>query len=209
MIGGIGKLNIKVEVTGRSAHASQPDQGVNAVYEAAKLIGRLEMLDRQSDPVMGKATHCVLNISSGTGAYEIRVPDHCTFLINWHFTPKELAQTALALLQQMADALHSPAEFRFTVVEPHYPSWTQSEDSKFIRAFAASYLAVLGHEPQLSHCYGVSDANLLVGLGSIPTILFGPGGGNMHAANEWVDLEHLENVCAIYYDVALRMMPNK
>jgi acetylornithine deacetylase/succinyl-diaminopimelate desuccinylase-like protein len=38
---------------------------------------------------------------------------------------------------------------------------------------------------------GVSDSNYLVKIGGIPTINFGPSGGEIHAPNEWVSKERL------------------
>jgi acetylornithine deacetylase/succinyl-diaminopimelate desuccinylase-like protein len=206
IIGGIGKINIKVEVIGRSAHGSQPAAGINAVTEASRLIVEISRLQRRSHSLMGTATHCVLQISSGTGPYEIRVPDRCTFLVNWHFTPDETAEEALVTFDMLARAMNSSAEFRISIVEPYYPSWLLPRDTPFVKTFARSYRAVVGTDPVLSTSYGVADANLLVGTGGIPTLLFGPGGGGMHEADEWADLEQTAMARKLYADLALRFL---
>lgn len=206
VIGAMGKLNILVEARGRSAHASRPEEGVNAVVEAAKLLVAIDAMPRRPHPEFGPASHCVLNVSSGGERYEIRVPDRCSFRINWHLMPGETLQEALAALQALAAGLESGAEFSFEIGAPRYESFALAKDSGFIARFAESYRAVLGEEPQLAFGRGVSDANIFAGRGSIPTLLFGPDGANMHAGDEWVDLQQLHLARAVYLDFALRFL---
>ncbi|MBS7701173.1 MULTISPECIES: M20/M25/M40 family metallo-hydrolase [unclassified Chelatococcus] len=200
-IASMGKINLKVVVTGRSAHGSHPADGINAVTEAARLIVAIDGLARPTHPEFGTSTHCVLNVSSGTGVYEIRVPDRCEFLINWHFLPTETAKEAVATIAALAHDLRSPARFDVTIAEPRYDSFVMDEVHPFVAAFAGSYRHVLGKAPPFTFCFGVSDANIFNGAG-IPTLLFGPGGANMHAADEWADLSQMEKARAVYLDLA-------
>ncbi len=206
VIGAMGKINIRVEVTGRSAHGSRPEEGVNAVIEAARLLVAIDALERFHHPDFGAATHCVLNISSGDGRYEIRVPDHTAFVINWHFMPGETVQGTLETLRQLADSLGSKARFSITVGEPRYESFLLDSDSAFIRQFSRSYRDVLGKEPDLRFGRGVSDANIFTGRAGIPTLLFGPDGANMHSGDEWVDLDQLHLARAVYLDFAQQFL---
>ncbi len=206
VVGAMGKINIKVEVTGRSAHGSRPEQGVNAVTEAAKLLVAVDTLDRFAHPDFGRATHCVLNVTSGDGRYEIRVPDYTAFVINWHFMPGETVEQSLALLRGLADGLNSKAEFSITVGEPRYESFMLDKDDAFVALFSESYRAVIGSDPDLRFGRGVSDANIFAGRAGIPTLLFGPDGGNMHAGDEWVDLDQLHLARSVYLDFALRFL---
>jgi acetylornithine deacetylase/succinyl-diaminopimelate desuccinylase-like protein len=208
-IGAIGKINLAVTVTGKSAHGSQPHLGVNAVVEAAKLITAIDRIARKSHPLYGKATHCILNVGSGDGRYEIRVPDRCTFMINWHFMPGETAEEAVALIEGLARDLASPARFAVDIKSPRYDSFELSESEPFVAAFAASYEAVMGEAPHYDFCFGVSDANIFRGAAGIPTLLFGPGGANMHAADEWADLDQMLIARAVYLDLAARFLSNK
>lgn len=206
-IGAIGKINLKVEVTGVSAHGSQPQNGVNAVTEAASLLVAIDSIERKVHPQYGPATHCVLNVSAGNGRYEIRVPDHCEFLINWHFMPGETAEEAVALIEQLAADLGSKARFAVTIQSPRYDSFELPEDHPFIRQFADSFQQVVGHEPEYKFCFGVSDANIFNGLAGIPTLLFGPSGANMHAADEWADVDQMLVARDVYLDLAARFFP--
>lgn len=200
-IAAMGKINLKVDVTGRSAHGSHPADGINAVTEAARLLVAIDGLQRPSHPKFGTSTHCILNVSSGTGVYEIRVPDRCAFLINWHFLPTETAEDAVAAIEGLAKDLRSPAHFEVTITQPRYDSFVLDEKHPFAEAFARSYKRQFGKAPRFTFCFGVSDANIFNGAG-IPTLLFGPGGANMHAADEWADLSQMEKARAVYLDLA-------
>ncbi|NHJ87935.1 MAG: M20/M25/M40 family metallo-hydrolase [Asgard group archaeon] len=47
-------------------------------------------------------------------------------------------------------------------------------------------------EPIINYKAMITDANVFVGEGKIPTVLFGPTGGNIHSADEFVTLSSLE-----------------
>jgi len=204
-IGAIGKVNLKVVVTGRSAHGSTPHLGVNAVVEAGRLLAAIAGIERRPHPEYGAASHCVLNISSGERRYEIRVPDHCEFLVNWHFMPGETAEQAVALLTGLVGDLQSPASFAITIEPPRYDSFELPQHHPFVAAFAQSYAAVHGGPPSYEFCFGVSDANIFNANG-IPTLLYGPGGANMHAADEWADLDQMLIARTVYLDLARRFL---
>lgn len=206
VIGAMGKINLRVEVTGRSAHGSRPEEGVNAVIEAARLLVAIDGVQRVPHPEFGPATHCVLSVSSGDGRYEIRVPDRTAFVINWHFMPGETVEGAVGTLRELAASLNSPASFAITVGEPRYESFLLDRDSAFVRQFSESYRAVLGKEPDLRFGRGVSDANIFAGRAGIPTLLFGPDGANMHSGDEWVSLDQLHLARAVYLDFARRFL---
>lgn len=204
--GAMGKFNIAVTVTGRSAHGSRPSEGINAITEAARLIAAIGTLDRRVHPRFGAANHCVLAMSGGSGRYEIRVPDTATFLINWHVMPGESSADAVAEVQQLVSHLNSPARFDISVSEPRYESYSLDDSHPFVRRFCAVYRETLGTEPRLSFGKGVSDANIFNADGAIPTILFGPSGANMHAADEWVDLTQLPKARSVLRSLALQFL---
>src|SRR5437764_5131343 len=70
-----GALWLKATMRGVTAHGSMPDQGVNAVYAAARAVGRLEAFDFNvaRHPVMGAPT---LNVGTLHGGINVNsVPD--------------------------------------------------------------------------------------------------------------------------------------
>lgn len=206
VIGALGKVNLVVEVRGRAAHASRPEEGVNAVVEAGRLLARIGDLRRAADPVFGTPSHCVTGIECGDGAYTISVPERCRFTVNWHVLPTETVADGAMLLRAMADDIGSPAQFEVTSRRPSYEGYLLSRSDAFVTTFLDSCRAVLGDAPDLRIGSGVSDANVFVAKAGIPTLLFGPSGGNMHGANEWLDLAALARCHGVYVDFARRFL---
>jgi acetylornithine deacetylase/succinyl-diaminopimelate desuccinylase-like protein len=206
VIGALGKANLVVEVHGRAAHASHPAEGINAVVEAGRLLARIGDLTREAHPVFGIPSHAVIGIECGSGAYSISVPEYCRFMVNWHFPAGETAADGVTLLRDLARSIGSPAAFEIGIRPPSYDGYLLKRTDPFITAFAESYRRILGRPPDLRNGRGVSDANIFAGKAGIPTLLFGPSGGNMHGADEWLDLSQLEPARAVYLDFALRFL---
>lgn len=188
--GAIGKFNLAISAKGRSAHGSRPGEGVNAVTELSRLVVALGSLQRKIHPEHGTPTHCVLRMSGGMERYEIRVPDQATALVNWHVMPGETSEQARAIILDLIQSLHSPAAFEVEAREPVYGSYAV-EAAHPLAAAICDLVAASGLPPPVpSFGSGVSDANIFNARG-IPTVLFGPRGANLHAADEWVEIATL------------------
>lgn len=203
VIGAMGKVNLQVEVFGRSAHASRPEEGLNAVVEASRLIAAIGDHQRTPHPEFGAGSHCVLDVRSGDGTYELSVPAHCRFIVNWQLMPGEMGEEAVAAIHRLASDADLKARVEITIAAPRYESFWLGKDHPFVDAFSQTYRRILGQEPDLAFGRGVSDANVFSGRAGIPTLLFGPNGANMHSGDEWVDLAQLRQATNLYRAFAL------
>jgi succinyl-diaminopimelate desuccinylase len=194
-LGSFGKYLVRVDVTGRGAHASWPERGINAAVEAAKLVARLDEMQLPGHARI-RSSQCVLSLLSGSQQYVITVPDRATVLINRHTIPGETEASVLAEYQMLADDLDSPASFALSIDPPRYPSWETPESHPLVRAFAAAYADMAGREPVFGYT-GYGDPNLFSTVAGIPTVMFGPLGGNFHEANEWVDIPSISKTAQI------------
>jgi succinyl-diaminopimelate desuccinylase len=187
VLGAVGKVLVRGEVTGKAAHGSWPQLGVNAAVEAGKLLARLEEMPLGKHPRL-QATQCVLSLHSGSEQYVITVPERATFTINRHIVPGETGESVLAEMRDLAAWLGSPAQFAFAIDPPYYPPWEIAADHPFVRRFALAYAAEAGREPVYGYSMGVADGNYFAADLGIPTIQFGPSGSGAHEADEWVDV---------------------
>ena len=91
-----GRMEMHVSTFGRSCHASSPEQGENALYEAARLIFGLEMLNANlmTDAVLGKGTLAVTQLRTMAGSRNA-IPDRCDLVIDRRLTLGETASRAL------------------------------------------------------------------------------------------------------------------
>lgn len=204
-IGSVGKVLARVDVTGKATHASWPERGVNAAVEAARFVARLGELPLGQHPRL-TASQAVLSLHSGSQQYVITVPEAARCLINRMIVPGEDGDGVLAQLRGLAAALDSPARFEFAIDPPYYPPWEVAADDPFVARFAAAYAAETGAAPDFGYT-GFGDANLFAHDLGIPTVHFGPRGGNFHEADEWVDLTTIPATTRIILRLATAMLP--
>lgn len=204
-IGGVGKVLVRADVTGKAAHGSWPDQGINAAVEAAKLVARLDQMTLGRHPRM-TATQCVLSLHSGSDQYVITVPERARFTINRHIVPGETGDSVLAEMRALAGEMDSPASFEFAIDPPYYPPWETPQDHPFIQRFSRAYQAETGRAPKFGYSAGVSDANYFSADLGIPTLYFGPHGANLHQSDEWVDVSTIGGTVRVLLRLALDLL---
>lgn len=122
-----GNLFAAVEVSGRSAHGSMPENGDNAISRAARLITDLEerlapQLAQRRHSLVGAAT---LSIGTINGGRRMNVvPDRCTFTIDRRIVPGESLCDAKAQLEafigERAEVTHEHAGGALDAPEDHW-----------------------------------------------------------------------------------------
>ncbi|MCF2143945.1 MAG: M20/M25/M40 family metallo-hydrolase [Candidatus Heimdallarchaeota archaeon] len=212
-LGMTGKVLYKITIHGRSAHAFTPAKGINAIDVAGKIIASLqEQLDSSpkkplfvlpSDNAFGSGTMCFLKVVGGYKVYSVVVPDRCELILNRLLIPGETKESALKDLQEFLLQLDLPAEVTLELVPPFYVPYKLPQATPLVASLAKSYQAIFGFPPQFNYRKMITDANIFYGEGKIPTVLFGPKGGNIHAANEYVDLSLLSAIAQIYCQLFL------
>ncbi|HUZ00167.1 MAG TPA: M20/M25/M40 family metallo-hydrolase [Thermomicrobiaceae bacterium] len=205
VLGGSGKVLVRADVTGRAAHGFRPEAGINAAVEAARLVARLDALPLGTHPRL-TANRCVLSFQSGSAQYVITVPERARVIVSRLIVPGETGDTVLAEMRALADSLDSPARFEFAIDPPYYPPWELAPDHPLVRQFSGAYAAELSHAPEYGYMTGVADSNLFAHDLGIPTIQFGPHGGQMHQANEWVDVPSIAAATRVLLRLALAVL---
>ena len=170
---------VRVRFQGRAAHSSQPELGVNAVTH----LGRLVMsVDARALAVRARGGDLMVTVARG-GDSPFVVPEWAECLVERRTVPGESAASALAevveLLPRGADA----------TVELHAYREAWELDAEGPSADLAARLGVaLGTEATFAAPYWM-EAPLWQAV--CPTLVCGPSGGGLHAADEWVDLQQV------------------
>lgn len=198
IVGAAGKVLTCVEVTGLKAHGSTPQDGINAVEDAARFIAELDSLSLPTHKKIKQQPYVTLCIDGGAKEYSIDVPDKCSILINKHTVPGETHEMVIDSLTVLKEKLGLKSKFKFIVKNPFYPSYVIDENHPEIRRLQDCYRRVVGKDANLGYDDGVSDNNYLVSKVGIPTVCLGPTGGGMHASNEWVSIDEISMVGEIY-----------
>jgi len=215
-----GRIAFRINVRGRACHASAPERGVNAIYEAARLIVGLELLAPQlnQDSFLGKGSIAVTDIRSTAGSRNV-VPDRCTLYIDRRLTIGETEVKALAEVKRIltregvdgtvdvpeyCDISHTGFEVR---AREYYPYWVTAESEPLLQAAIAVVEDALGFVPHVGKWEFSTDGVYTAGVAGIPTIGFGPGEErHAHTVEDQIRLKDLESAARVYAELAARML---
>jgi acetylornithine deacetylase/succinyl-diaminopimelate desuccinylase-like protein len=203
-LGSVGKVLVRVDVTGKAAHASWPWDGINAATEAAKLVARLDDIPVLEHPRM-RGSRCVLSSLSGNDQYVITVPEKARVIVNRMIVPGETRESVLAEMQALVDDLDSPAQFELSIDPPYYPPWETDPSHPIVLALGTAYETETGRRPEWGY-WGFGDMNLFSSEAGIPTVMVGPYGGKFHQANEWVDVPSIAAATRLLVRMAVDLL---
>ena len=211
-LGHTGKVQARIKTHGVSAHGSAPDKGINAVYEMAEIISRVEALNaalterRNSGETAG--TIALTHISCKTASLNA-VPEECEIYLDRRLRLGEsVAQVKEELESLIAGkrATWEPGTLIHTswtgtelVYEPAHDPWKIADDAPLTLACNAAYAAAFGEVPSKYDFWDFgTNAVVPVGMG-VPTIGFGPGEYKLaHMTNERCLPEKVADACEFY-----------
>ena len=204
-----GFVWLDIETTGRAAHGSRPDLGVDAIAKMGRVLVRLEELDRalRAEPTHPLLASGSLHASLVEGGQELSsYPERCVVRMERRTipgeTPERVEQEIRGLLERAGDGDSDfRGDVRRTFAREPFDVGEGEAIVDLVRRHAG---AVLGELPPLVGVPFWTDAALFAGAG-IPTVLFGPRGEGAHATEEWVDLESVERCAETYVAVAAEL----
>lgn len=181
----------EVTFTGRAAHGSRPDLGVDAVRHAAAFIAALDDLEaelrsRPPHPLLGHGSLHVGTISGGSAPSVY--PDRCTVVVERRTLPGEDAEGTLAEVTELLRVLGERvpelrAEARTTLFRPG----TEVPSDHPLHRLARETLRAAGRSDAPRGMTAWVDAAFLNEAG-IPAVCFGPGSiARAHTADEFVE----------------------
>jgi N-acetyl-ornithine/N-acetyl-lysine deacetylase len=194
-----GRLTFYIEVNGKSAHASKPELGKNAIVTMAKLVLQIETMLLPKHPVLGNETITVTEITGGD-APNI-VPNRCQIGVDYRFVPPHDALNVLEMLRaKLPDAKIEFADNLKNFSQPFY-----LPDHEIITLLIDS-IRFCGQNPQIVTMDASTDASRFNEAG-IPTIVFGPGDiAQAHTTDEWIDLREVETASKIFGELIKRVL---
>src|SRR5215216_2351858 len=122
-VGHKGKAQVTIKTHGISAHGSAPEKGVNAIYEMAEIIQRVERTNLGLMKKEGTKPTLVMSRISSTSASLNAVPSACEVYLDRRIIPGESEE---AIRQEM-DRLVEGKQATWEVGTLHRISWTGLE----------------------------------------------------------------------------------
>jgi acetylornithine deacetylase/succinyl-diaminopimelate desuccinylase-like protein len=220
-----GTRVIDVIATGRSTHGAQPENGLNAICEAAKVITALSKLpDKTHSRIVDfklqplKTSSCILKIEGGSDA--LRVPDRCVIRLDRHILPGTTTHDSLEEVKSFLDLnldkeTRSRVRIEFTPLPQYaspYEPFETDPKSELVKTIL-NVSSIFGYNPLLVGGHSVADDCLIAARCNIPVVSYGPCGeinthasGRAHESDEYVYTQQVIDAAKIYAVVAYRIL---
>lgn len=185
-----GCLHLKITVVGKSAHASTPEYGIDAIEKMNRILSKLyayrdKIVERHSS--VAGLDHPTLIVGTIQGGVKTNVvPGECTITVDRRIIPEENAAEVeseiMRVVQSAVDEdpdLHVKVE-RTMLAESYGPVPTDSLLIKYLRKNAVD---VLGLEPEVKGLPGFGDARFYWNMANMPSVMYGAGTADAQEAN--------------------------
>jgi len=196
-----GVARFTITTKGKAAHSSRPDEGLNAIYQMARVVTALEDYAKggvgsETHPRLGRATLSVGVIRGGE--YVNVIPDHCQIDVDRRLLPGEEPRRAVADVRTyLTSALGGEVNMAVSGPSLMVPGLDLSASQPLVQAASAALKQVIGRA-SLTGMTGTTHAGPLAEAG-IPALVLGPGAmGQAHTSTEQLDLNQLEQAAAVY-----------
>ncbi len=186
--GNRGRLGVRIDVKGRSSHASRPQDGENAIYRAMKIAERIKKINKKTSG----DTVSVTKIETPNKNINV-IPEMCSIYCDYRSAPGRTEEEIL-------DKFHSFIEERdkIKVIKKYFKPWSLEEKHPLISAGMKCRREILGEAPSIIWIFCTNGTYTAGELG-IPTMGFGPGEERQcHSAGEKVELKQLDDAVKFF-----------
>ena len=212
-----GRMEIKVVVSGVSAHGSAPERGDNAIFKMAPILADLQGLHGKlkDDVFLGKGSLTVSEIYF-TSPSRCAVADSCTISIDRRLTVGETWESALDEIRGLPAVKRYGAEVSmYDYARPAYtglvyptqcyfPAWILAEEHAACQTLVSAYTSLFAEKPVIDKWTFSTNGVSIMGRYGIPCIGFGPGHEDQaHAPNERTWKTELVKAAAMYAVIPL------
>jgi succinyl-diaminopimelate desuccinylase len=201
-----GAANFEIEVHGRAAHAGRPEDGINAIMIATRVM---KVIDENHTSMrasrsgrLGSGTWNIGRIDGGHGTSI--VPDRCTLLLDRRLMPGERAADVLAWLEE-ATALECPDGATVTVRTLMEMPGFETPDTHPIVTHVVDSLADEQRDAPVEAWTAACEGGFMHAHHGMPTGVDGPGDlvGQAHQPEESVAIADLAAAARVYARLAI------
>ncbi|MFH1237748.1 MAG: ArgE/DapE family deacylase [Candidatus Aenigmatarchaeota archaeon] len=188
-----GLLFLKVTSFGKQAHGSEPDEGVNAVWNMHEFLALLKGYDKR----MKFRKHALLSpptlnlgIVKGGEAANI-VPARCEATIDIRYLPSQKSSVIVSDIRKMLASVskkNKKARFALEVIDDQKPVAVAGDT--LVAAIKRRVVEVTGKKAELIGISGTTLVKPLAAAG-VTAVGFSPGKGLAHMPNEYISLAEL------------------
>ena len=203
-----GRAEIVIETYGKSAHSSNPEEGINAVIHMMNLIKEINDLPVINNDILGEGILELTDIISSPYPGASVVPSKCKVTYDRRLLVNETKESVLQPINELikeqkeknkefdAKVYYSSGEDVCYTGEKinsvrFFPAWLFDEEERFVNETYKA-LKQLNPNTRLSHYSFCTNGSHFAGEKSIPTVGFGPSYEHLaHIDNEYIEIEQL------------------
>ncbi len=193
-----GMLEVLITTHGVGAHGATPQEGKNAIKMMCRVIDELEKIVPGVNKYTGSGS-----VNPGViqgGQRSSVVPDTCTLKCSRFIVPGENGEMFVNQINEIFARLKAadPAfEAEVALTYDSNPSIVDENDP-IVLAIQKAH-AMIGKECPLMGTPQHDDADFLTNVAHIPTVIYGPGTGNLaHMPNEYLKISELDEAAKVY-----------
>ena len=203
-----GYVRFKIKTSGKSAHGSKPELGINAIYSMEKVINNIRTVlipkyKNIKHKILGNPT---LNIGKIEGGINFNiVPDFCIIEIDRRTIPNEDHKCIIKDFECLIDELKVKENDFFAEIEAplEYAPFLEVNSEEKIVKTSFNVCRKINKNSKFVGLSYTTDGGFLSEL-KIPTIVLGPGNVSVcHRLGEYVSLDQVNLASKLYEAITL------
>jgi len=214
-----GRTEMVLHVTGKSVHASVPQNGINPLATLARFILALESLEFPVDDTLGPSSVGLTLLRTDQSSANV-IPGEIWQTLDWRNVPAEDGEETRSMLQKIAEeAATNGAEVEVTIpiypqktytgermdIPGNNPAYALEADHPAVRASEEVVARITGRAIETSVWKFATDGSHFAGVGMAP-VGIGPGDEFLaHTNREHIEISQLEEALRINAALAVEL----
>ncbi|EIU5788704.1 ArgE/DapE family deacylase [Listeria monocytogenes] len=204
-----GSINYTVKSTGKNAHSSMPEFGVNAIDNLLLFYNEVEKFVKSIDAtneILGDFIHNVTVIDGGNQVNSI--PEKAQLQGNIRSIPEMDNETVKQVLVKIINKLNKQENVKLELIFDYDKQPVFSDKNSDLVHIAKSVASdIVKEEIPLLGISGTTDAaEFTKAKKEFPVIIFGPGNETPHQVNENVSIENYLEMVDVYKRIATEFL---
>ena len=196
-----GSLTGDLIVKGIQGHVAYPHLARNPVHQASPALAELAQTHWDDGNASFPPTSFqISNINGGTGAGNV-IPGELSICFNFRFSTEVTDKQLIERVYEILDRHNLEYDIKWTFNGQPF----LTDTGKLVEATQAAIKSVTGTKTELSTAGGTSDGRFIAPTGA-QVVELGPVNATIHKVDECVNIEDLDTLSNIYYDILRRLL---
>lgn len=184
-----GVLQLKIIAYGKSAHASKPYEGDNAIIKLFNVYNKL--IEKYPQPISSNEYKTSVNLGVINGGNLVNVvPDSCSMMLDIRHTYADTKEDIINYIKKIDKNIKIE-------IFAEGEAYKANIENKNVKKYIKICEDILNREINYIPCESASDARFFKKHG-INAIIMNGYGNNMHGDNEYIEISSLDILTQIY-----------